>query len=107
MLVDPESKPAVNCVYHVDNDTLIKNLEKPYLFVTAKHYADTLQMKDKDHDSSSSILAMTSNALESFERKEETKASPNETDDFEERRTRMESMSFADTNFALENLVRY
>ncbi len=42
MLAGAEPQPASNCVYHVDNDTLIKNLETPSLFVTAKHYADTL-----------------------------------------------------------------
>ena len=42
------SKPNTehSCVSLVDNETLIKNLEKPYLFVTLKFYADTLQRKE-------------------------------------------------------------
>jgi len=41
-------KSVQNTVSIVDNGTLVKNLERPYLFITAKQYADALQMEEAD-----------------------------------------------------------
>lgn len=40
-----------NCVHKVDNDTLAKNLGKPYVFITLKQYQDRLETDPSDDPS--------------------------------------------------------
>lgn len=37
-----------NSVVRVDSETLVKNLEKPFLFITSKNYADKMQSVELD-----------------------------------------------------------
>jgi hypothetical protein len=49
LLADMNTKLGQNCVAKVDSEALVKNLEKPFIFITSKNYADRLQSNESQH----------------------------------------------------------
>ena len=75
-----------NCVRPVDSETLIKNVEKPYLFITVKNYANRLQGKEQEKEKFRQIIQ------EGIIQGAQTLTDPRE---------RLESLQFIDSEFPL------
>ena len=82
-----------NCASMIDNESLAKNMGKPYVFIALKQYQDKTEPGHSDDpaQSGSSNFAPLMNLQDTQYQNDQV--------------TRMQSMSFAQTKFALENMI--
>jgi hypothetical protein len=80
-------------VQKIDGETLTKNLGKPYVFIALKQYQDRWSFGNSDDHSQSGSqnFAPLMNLQDAQYQNEQIQ--------------RMQSMSFAQTKFALENMI--
>ena len=88
-------------VFEVDAETLAQNVQAPYLFVTFRPYADRNQILKGDL----SQLTQDNQSHAPFMQLQGSEAA-NQNDRQKLRNQRMVAISFAATNFPMENLIQ-
>ena len=91
---------ADRVVFEVDGETLVQNVQTPYLFITFKPYADRSQILKGDlsalaQETSSFMPHLAMRDSDSKGRSEAKKLSNH----------KMAAISFAATNFPMENMI--